>query len=64
MLYINRYLSINDQVIAKDTNILLVALAAKDIAGLANGLKNKFSTHAPGVRMLFNRCLMFDHFEG
>lgn len=34
------------KLVAKDTNILVVALAGKCIAGLATGLKKKFSPYA------------------
>lgn len=37
------------KVVAKDTNVLLVALAAKCITGLATGLRKKFGTHATHV---------------
>lgn len=34
------------QIIGKDTNVMIVALAGQCIAGLANGLKKKFSVFA------------------
>ncbi|XP_060608176.1 cytoskeleton-associated protein 5-A-like, partial [Ruditapes philippinarum] len=34
------------KVVAKDTNVMLVALGAKTLAGLANGLRKKFSPYA------------------
>lgn len=34
------------QVISKDTNVMLVTLAAKCVTGLANGLRKKFSPYA------------------
>ncbi|KAH3877159.1 hypothetical protein DPMN_001016, partial [Dreissena polymorpha] len=34
------------KVVAKDTNVMLVALGAKCLAGLAMGLRNKFNTYA------------------
>ncbi len=37
------------KVIAKDTNVMLVTLAAKIIKNLAVGLRKKFSSHASGV---------------
>ena len=38
------------RVILKDTNVMLVTIAAKCVAGLATGLRKKYSQHAPGVR--------------
>lgn len=35
------------KVIAKDSNVVLVAMAGKSLAGLARGLNKKFSTYAP-----------------
>lgn len=35
------------KVIAKDTNVILVAMAGKSLASLARGLNKKFSTYAP-----------------
>lgn len=37
------------QVISKDTNVMLVTLAAKIIGSLAAGLRKKFAPHASGV---------------
>nr|DBA17482.1 TPA: hypothetical protein GDO54_002918 [Pyxicephalus adspersus] len=37
------------KVIAKDTNVMLVALAAKCLAGLASGLRKKFGSYAGHV---------------
>ena len=37
------------QVISKDTNVMLVVIAAKCVKGLAVGLRKKFSPNAPGV---------------
>lgn len=37
------------QVIAKDTNVMLVALAAKCLAGIASGLRKRFSQFATSV---------------
>ncbi|XP_046898136.1 cytoskeleton-associated protein 5-like isoform X2 [Hypomesus transpacificus] len=37
------------KVIAKDTNVMLVALAVKCVSGLASGLRKKFSTYAGHV---------------
>lgn len=37
------------QVIAKDTNVMLVALGGKCLAGLANGLRKKFTPYAVSV---------------
>lgn len=34
------------QIIAKDTNVMVIAEAGKCLAGLANGLKKKFSPYA------------------
>lgn len=36
----------NEQVLSKDTNVMLVALAAKCLCGLAQGLRKKFSPYA------------------
>lgn len=43
------------QVVGKDTNVMLVALAAKCLAGLATGLRKKFGQYAGHVskRMYF-----------
>jgi len=35
------------RLLGKDSNVIVVALAAKCIAGLASGLKKKFSPYAP-----------------
>ncbi len=35
------------RMISKDSNVVVVAIAGKCIAGLANGLKKKFSPYAP-----------------
>lgn len=35
------------KVIAKDTNVVLVAMAGKSLTSLARGLNKKFSTYAP-----------------
>lgn len=35
------------KVIAKDSNVVLVAMAGKSLAALARGLSKKFSTYAP-----------------
>lgn len=37
------------QVVGKDTNVMLVALAAKCLAGLASGLRKKFGQYAGHV---------------
>lgn len=37
------------QVVGKDTNVMLVALAAKCLAGLATGLRKKFGQYAGHV---------------
>lgn len=37
------------QVVGKDTNVMLVALAAKCLTGLALGLRKKFGTYAGHV---------------
>lgn len=37
------------QVVGKDTNVMLVSVAAKCLAGLANGLRKKFGTYAGQV---------------
>jgi len=37
------------QVVGKDTNVMLVALAAKCLAGLAAGLRKKFGQYAGHV---------------
>lgn len=37
------------QVVGKDTNVMLVALAAKCLSGLAAGLRKKFGSHAGHV---------------
>lgn len=37
------------QVVAKDTNVMLVALGAKCLAGLATGLRKKFAPYAASV---------------
>ena len=37
------------QVIAKDSNVMLVALAVKCVSGLASGLRNKFSSYTGHV---------------
>ena len=37
------------QVVAKDSNVMLVALGAKCLAGLANGLRKKFAPYASTV---------------
>lgn len=37
------------QVVGKDTNVMLVSLAAKCLAGLASGLRKKFGTYAGQV---------------
>ena len=34
------------QVVSKDTNVMLVALAGRCLTGLANGLRKKFSPYA------------------
>ena len=39
------------QIIAKDSNIPVVLVAAKDLALLAKGLRKGFKTHAVGVRI-------------
>ena len=36
------------QVVAKDTNVMLVTIAAKTLEGLAVGLRKKFTPHALG----------------
>lgn len=38
--------------VSKDTNVMLVTIAAKCIMGLAKGLRKGFSQHAPGVSYL------------
>ncbi len=43
------------KVIAKDTNVVLVAMAGKSLAALARGLNKKFSIYAP-VRYCQNDC--------
>lgn len=40
------------QVVGKDTNVMLVALAAKCLTGLALGLRKKFGTYAGHVSFL------------
>ena len=35
--------------VAKDSNVMLVALGGKCLLGLANGLRKKFQPHACGV---------------
>ena len=40
------------QVVAKDTNVMLVTLAAKIMTDLGNGLRKKFSQHAVGVSIM------------
>ena len=37
------------KVVAKDTNVMLVAIAARTLAGLAAGLRKKFDKHSLGV---------------
>lgn len=37
------------QVVGKDTNVMLVSVAAKCLAALANGLRKKFGTYAGQV---------------
>lgn len=37
------------QVVGKDTNVMLVALAAKCLTGLASGLRKKFGQYAGHV---------------
>ncbi|XP_075235279.1 msps cytoskeleton-associated protein 5 isoform X2 [Lycorma delicatula] len=36
------------KIISKDTNVVVVTLAGKNLAGLANGLKKRFQQYAPG----------------
>lgn len=42
------------QVIGKDTNVMLVSLAAKCLSGLASGLRKKFGTYAGHVSSLMS----------
>ena len=35
-----------NQIIAKDSNVMVIAVAGKCLTGLANGLKKKFSPYA------------------
>ena len=37
---------VNLQIISKDTNVMVVAVAGKCLAGLANGLKKRFQPYA------------------
>ena len=37
------------QTIAKDTNVMIVAIAGKCMAGIANGIRKKFSPYAAAV---------------
>ncbi len=41
------------QIIAKDSNIPVVLVAAKCLTSLAKGLRKAFKTHAVGVRILY-----------
>ena len=41
------------QIIAKDSNIPVVLVAAKCLTGLAKGLRKSFKTHAVGVSYFF-----------
>ena len=36
----------SEQIIGKDSNVMVIAVAGKCMAGLANGLKKKFSPYA------------------
>jgi hypothetical protein len=40
-------------VIGKDSNVMLVALAAECLAGLAKGLRKNFQTYATQVTIFF-----------
>lgn len=44
------------QVVGKDTNVMLVSLAAKCLAGLASGLRKKFGTYAGQVSKTCETC--------
>lgn len=46
--YLHMY--IHTQVVSKDTNVMLVALAGKAVADLAKGLKKNFYPYASVVR--------------
>lgn len=51
------------QVVGKDTNVMLVALAAKCLAGLATGLRKKFGQYAGHVsKSIYFSLLMLDTF--
>lgn len=59
------------QVVGKDTNVMLVSVAAKCLAGLASGLRKKFGTYAGqvskacGEELLVSELLCFNpgHFK-
>lgn len=43
---LHSFLTCYEQVVSKDTNVLVVALAGKCLAGLASGLKKRFHPYA------------------
>ena len=45
------------QVITKDSNVMVVAVAGNIVAGLATGLRKSFQTYAPSVRESVYMCL-------
>ena len=45
------------QVITKDSNVMVVALAGNIVAGLATGLRKSFQTHAPSVSSNLYTCI-------
>jgi len=54
------------QVVAKDTNVMLVALAGKAVADLAKGLRKNFYPYASvvSVKNLLSSSYSLDHCPG